>query len=180
MSLEADLEAIQDPQANVSLSDLITSQKFLTGEWYCIPHEGKLFTKYHTEIKGVETSAGYIIHKTTWNQVKVHIMVHRAIWIGAHGGIIPPPGMEIDHANGIKTDNRITNLLLVTPKENTHNPNTYKLRFKQRKAPLTEAQKETIREIYAGGQMTMQQLADKYLVSRQHISRILKGDTAKC
>lgn len=174
-------ELSQEAQRDISIADLIASQKFLTGEWYCIPHEGKLYTKYHTEIKGTVTAAGYVVHKTTWNQVKIHINLHRAIWIGAHGGIIPNPGMEIDHINGIKTDNRISNLRLCTPQENTYNPNTYKLRFKNRKAPLTDAQKETIREMYAAKTHTMQQLADMYLVSRQHISRILKeGAAAAC
>lgn len=41
---------------------------------------------------------------------------HRAIWIACHGDI--PEGMQINHINGIKSDNRITNLELVTGAEN--------------------------------------------------------------
>ena len=41
---------------------------------------------------------------------------HRMIWQYVHGPI--PEGMEINHKNGIKTDNRIENLELVTRSEN--------------------------------------------------------------
>lgn len=41
---------------------------------------------------------------------------HRMIWQHVHGPI--PDGMEINHKNGIKTDNRIENLELVTRSEN--------------------------------------------------------------
>ena len=41
---------------------------------------------------------------------------HRMIWQHVHGQI--PAGMEINHKNGIKTDNRIENLELVTRSEN--------------------------------------------------------------
>jgi hypothetical protein len=41
---------------------------------------------------------------------------HRMIWESVHGPI--PAGLQINHINGIKTDNRLANLELVTPSEN--------------------------------------------------------------
>lgn len=50
------------------------------------------------------------------------VLEHRFIWEAFHGPI--PSGMEIDHLNTIRDDNRLENLRLVTPKENKHNPLT--------------------------------------------------------
>lgn len=49
---------------------------------------------------------------------------HRAIWYYFNGEI--PKGMQIDHINGDKTDNRLENLRLATPKENMNNSITRK------------------------------------------------------
>jgi len=47
---------------------------------------------------------------------------HRVIWIYHNGEI--PEGLEIDHINGKRNDNRIENLRLVTRAENNKNTGT--------------------------------------------------------
>jgi hypothetical protein len=45
--------------------------------------------------------------------------VQRVIWEHVHGPV--PEGMLVDHINGDRSDNRIANLRLVTPSQNTQN-----------------------------------------------------------
>lgn len=59
------------------------------------------------------TSGGYIQVQRS-GQTK--IQAHRLIWESVNGPI--PEGMQINHINGIKTDNRIDNLECVTQQEN--------------------------------------------------------------
>lgn len=44
--------------------------------------------------------------------------IHRLVWIAFNGEI--PQGMQINHINEVKTDNRLCNLNLMTPKENAN------------------------------------------------------------
>lgn len=46
--------------------------------------------------------------------------VHRIVWALANGPI-ENPDLEIDHINGIRTDNRLSNLRLVSRRTNSHN-----------------------------------------------------------
>ena len=59
--------------------------------------------------------SGRYISATNWPGGAKY--VHRIIWESVNGQI--PDGLQINHKNGVRTDNRIENLELVTPSENT-------------------------------------------------------------
>lgn len=64
---------------------------------------------------GTENGDGYL-------QVRIRpraYFVHRIVWEMANGPI--PDGMEIDHANGMRSDNRPSNLRLATETQNKWN-----------------------------------------------------------
>ena len=50
---------------------------------------------------------------------------HRVAWALYHGEL-PDPSLEIDHINGNPSDNRISNLRLVSQSDNLRNKNKYK------------------------------------------------------
>jgi len=52
------------------------------------------------------------------------IGLHRIVWIVGAGPV--PDGMEIDHINGDKGDNRLSNLRLCSPAQNRQNKSKYK------------------------------------------------------
>lgn len=80
---------------------------------------GKPITKRNTH--------GYVwvVNRTR----RCDVAVHRLIWWHTYGPI--PAEMQLNHINGVKTDNRITNLELVTPSEN--NKHAYRLGLRDAK-----------------------------------------------
>lgn len=64
--------------------------------------------------------------------------VHRIVWEAFNGEI--PNDLQIDHINGVRDDNRLVNLRVVTPKENVNNPIT---RERHLEATLEANQRKT-------------------------------------
>ena len=94
--------------------------------FYCDPVNGEITRVINSSI----AKAGQC--KITINNCGYHMVsalggpigLHRIVWIFANGPI--PSGMEIDHINGDKSDNRISNLRICTINQNRQNKPKYK------------------------------------------------------
>ena len=64
---------------------------------------------------GIKCS-GYIQIRHRYKGKYIRVIAHRIIWVCFNGEI--PLGKEINHKNGIKHDNRLENLEIVTRSEN--------------------------------------------------------------
>lgn len=84
--------------------------------------DGRLFWKVRTSNRTREGCEAKTIgnhgYKIVGMSGKRHL-AHRIIWEMHHGKI--PDGMQIDHVDHDKTNNKIENLRLVTSKENNYN-----------------------------------------------------------
>ena len=124
--------------------DILSDLEHRTIEYGCkryyVASNGRFFSETK-ELKTTVIPNGYKIVYVGKTK-----LAHRVVWEAFNGEI--PQGMEIDHINTDRGDNRLENLKLVTSKENKNNPIT-KLRYKDsNKGKTTEklhnARKKTV------------------------------------
>lgn len=118
---------------------------------------------------------GYVRIEAQIDGEKVACFAHRLVWQHLYGDI--PEGMEINHINAVKTDNRPCNLELVTRFENREHAKKLGLIWHRNgehcyNAILTDDQVEEVRKRYAGGEKQTA-LAREFGVSQTGISRIV-------
>lgn len=136
-------------------------------------------------LKGSSDKDGYIRYALrsdgkTWNRIS-----HRIVWESFVGPI--PAGMQINHKNGIKNDNRLENLEVVTPSQNTlHGFRTLGRKpqinpspgSRNGRAKLNEADIPVIRKMLRDGD-SCSAIAGLYKVSPASIHLIKNGETWK-
>ena len=78
----------------------------------------KSFYKRTGVVKNIKPclARGYKSIQLCKNKEAKHHLVHRLVWEAFNGPI--PPNMQVNHINEDKTDNRLVNLNLMSPKEN--------------------------------------------------------------
>ena len=139
-----------------TMSDCYILNKIRTGEWIPSLDTGEVYSN---------TKKGFL--KPTVNTNGYHTVskapVAHIIWVAANGPV--PYGMQIDHINGNKQDNRLCNLHLVTASENQI----------LTRGVLTFAQAQDIRKRYAEGNITQKKLAKEYHVNVDVIRRIVNN-----
>ena len=120
---------------------------------------------------------GYIYIGFTYNGKVMGILAHRAIWIYFNGEI--PEGLEINHKQGIKDDNRLNNFELVTHLEqmiHAHKMGLVKNAKGENngRAKLTEKKVLKIRKLLKEGLMQTK-IAKMFNVDHVTISNINTG-----
>lgn len=98
---------------------------------------------------------------------------HRVVYESFNGPI--PVGMQVNHINGIKTDNKISNLELVTPSENQVR------RVNLRRGEAVNTAKLKIKDIIdiKASNTTTTELVSKYNISRSTVNKIRSGRSWK-
>jgi hypothetical protein len=107
--------------------------------------------------------------RKTYKTFRVHRLVLEA-FVGPC-----PDGLECRHKNGVKTDNRLENLIWGTPEENrgdNHTHGTYQNGENHSQAKLEAAQVLEIRRRRAAGE-SLKQLAEEFGVNVPNISSIV-------
>ncbi|HJJ71517.1 MAG TPA: HNH endonuclease [Methanocorpusculum sp.] len=140
------------------MSDCYIQNKIRTGEWIPSLDTGEIYSN---------TKKGFLKPTVNTNGYKLvsRLSVAHIIWVAANGPV--PYGMQIDHINGNKQDNRLCNLHLVTASENQI----------LTRGVLTFAQAQDIRKRYAECNITQRGLAKEYHVSPDVIRRIVNNKT---
>lgn len=102
------------------------------------------------------------------------VSAHRLIWMIANRRTIAP-GMEVNHKNGAKTDNRPANLEVVTKAQNAAHAIHVLGKIKSRKHPGAKLTPQQVLEIDAAlraGDMTKAAIARHYGVTAKTVSNI--------
>lgn len=150
---------------------------------YSISKDGKVFRTYFRnkqtshpmkpkEIRQFNDTAGYKMVDLSKNNIATMQLVHRLVLLTFIGDC--PNGCEAAHLNGIKTDNRMENLVWVTRKENLSHRvlhGTSPVGSKNPKAKLTEKDVVAIK-MQLGTSLKQRNIAKSYGVSEQLISDI--------
>lgn len=127
-------------------------------------------------IKLVTATHGYIHVGFSYNEKYKTLKVHRLVWEAFNGEI--PKGMQINHKDGVKANNQLDNLEVVTRQENIRHAvrtglhNNRGERYSRVK--LSNEKVLEIRRRYAAGDILQKELAIEYGVSSKHISRIVR------
>ena len=139
-----------------SAADFYIMEKIRSGEWVPSLDTGQV---YSTRKKGFLTP-----RKTRGYSMISYVRLSHIIWIAANGAI--PYGMQIDHINGDREDDRLCNLRLVSRSEN----------IMLSMATLTYSQAEEIRRKYTEGN-SIRKLAKEYSVEKTVIWRVINNKT---
>lgn len=158
--------------------DASRSQKFQTLAklgYRCDPLRGVVYGVFGRPLR--TRAYGYMVIRNNraacdGGTSTVLMMAHRFIWEWVYGPV--PDGLEINHKNGIKIDNRIANLEVVTKSENIIHAyrNGLARGGKGAKNPMAKLTERDIVEIRRNQGATGRDLARRFGVSYAAISLI--------
>lgn len=181
-----------DLGTNSMLANLEKDTVFLTaaklGEIFCT-EDGRVF-RPDREMMQWKARTGYHVVAPTFYKKRYAFLVHRLIWIFFNGPILDNRA-QINHINGDKSCNQLSNLELVDHSQNMlhayamglNKANIKYAGHRNANAKLTEQQVREIRELRdtinpaTGKRFRQHHVAEKFSVSRPLISMIWNRKT---
>ncbi len=156
---------------------------FENGEIYrCKTKHGFPYKYKDCEPRLIRTeNNGYIWIQYWYRGKRIRVHGHRLVWTYFNGEI--PLGKETNHKNGIRNDNRLENLEIITHRENTlHALNILKREFgvKGEDCTFSKLKEEDIKEIRrlrSEENMSQFQISKIFSVSEQNIGHIVNRKT---
>lgn len=134
---------------------------------------GGVALKEPVELKGTDVN-GYKVVSIRNGETKMQCRVHRIVWIAKHG--IIPEGYVIDHINNDKQDNRLCNLQLLTPGENStkaREDGLYKVHDDAGQAKISDEVHDLIQYVYGNTDLTLKQLSEVFGISKSRVHQII-------
>lgn len=149
---------------------------FTSGKVYGRRGPGGMRLATPTEL-GFKHPSGYIHVSLHANGEKKQVRAHRIIYIAAYGGI--PDGCVIDHINGVKDDNRLCNLQMMTTEGNSRKARLDGAYLTGDDNPSSKVSAEVRTQIvrdYKAGLGTYRELAKKYGISKTRVHQLVHED----
>lgn len=117
------------------------------GDRYSCYDDGRIYSFYRKRFLNFTLNEdGYFKTTLIVNGIKKYLVVHRVIAMTFIGPC--PDGMVVNHKNGIRTDNNVSNLEYLTPADNErHARSVLGKKLLGEKASRSKIKKETVLEI---------------------------------
>lgn len=154
-------------------------EQFKLKRYWCNKN-GDIFSACRNKVIKIKpaTFNGYKICVIAARDKKLNLRVHSVVWMYFNG--FYRAGLEINHKDGNKLNNKISNLELVTHSENMRHAylnglNKGATGELSNTAKLTKKQVCKIRRLYKSGNYTYKEIGIKFNVSLQNIFYITKN-----
>lgn len=150
----------------------LAAERVASGRWVVDPRAGVVLNAASGALLGTPAD-GYRVINLSHEGGSRRVRAHRVIWESVHGPV--PEGLEINHINPVRHDNRISNLEAVTRSQNiAHGHRAGNVKPPRRThGKLTAAQVAEMQRLLSVG-WTRRRLSSHFKVSLPTVRKALR------